>query len=253
MLRIFAATVAALFLAGASADDVVTTSVDDFSVVHRSSLPAEGVTGVAGQVSDAQRRVLAWLGQSSTWSGPPYDKPMRVLIDPDTHTPSQMRSTIFVPEARVLSALEQGDLASADLGIVHEVTHVLAASAFRKDRDRFYDDGLAVYLQHRFGPAVSYPTFGKALHVATANAAAEQGGLLPLSEVDQARRSTESPLRLLGYLQAGSFTQFLVDNFGIDAYFRIYQGEDIAAVTGQPFSALEERWRALIQDTGNPG
>lgn len=247
MLRIPAAIVAALFLAGASADEVVTTSFDEFSVVHKSSLPAAGVTGVADQVTDARRQVLAWLSQSSTWSGPPYDKPLRVLIDPDTHTPSQMRSTIYVPEARVLSALERGGLENADLGIVHEVTHVLAASAFRKDRDRFYDDGLAVYLQYQFGPASSYPTFGQALHLATADAAIMHGGLLPLESVDEARRATESSLRLRGYLQAGSFTQYLIENFGIDAYFRIYQGNDIDTVTGMPFSALEARWRTLIQ------
>ena len=247
-MNLSAALFAALILSAAPArcDDVVTIEYEGFAVVHMSSLPPEGVDEVASRVENAIRRVTAWLSQAGAYEGSPYKRPIRVLIDPDQPTPTQMRSTIFVPEARIRSAIDSNSLAEGDFGIVHEVTHVLAASAYRKDRNRFYDDGLAVYLQQKFGPAGNYPARGPDLHLATATLARSHGSLIPLAEADQARRES-GDRRRLGYLQLGSFTQFLVENYGIDAYLRIYRGDSPVDVTGLKPDVLEERWRALIQ------
>ena len=213
-----------LFSFCAEANDIVRVEHERFTVIHMSSLPAAGVDEVTAQVDRAIKQVSGWLAQAESFQSPLQADRIRVLIDPDSHTPTQQRSTIFVPEGRVREALADGGLSTGDFGIVHEITHVLAASAYRKDRNRFYDDGLAVYLQQKFGPQINYPSLGPDLHVSTAALAAEAGGLLPLGECDQARRVTDdSRKRRLAYLQLGSFTQFLIENLGVDAYFRNLQ------------------------------
>ena len=243
-----AVLVAALCFSSAQADEVEIARVEreDFTVIHAASLPQPAVDEVVGRTENAIRRVAAWLEQSASYPGSPYTGKIRVLIDPDQGTPTQMRSTIFVPDARVRAAHNAGKLDSGDFGIVHEVTHVLAASAYRKDRNRFYDDGLAVYLQQKFGPPGNYPTRGQDIHVATAEVAAAYGELIPLADADQARRES-GERRRLGYLALGSFTQFLVENYGIDAYMRAYNGADLGEVTGLTLAQLEQRWRQLIQ------
>lgn len=213
-----------------------------------SSLPATGVDAVVAQVDDAITRVSGWLAQAEEFQSPLKVEQIRVLIDPDKHTPTQQRMTIFVPELRVRNAVAENALASGDFGIVHEITHVLAESAYRKDRNRFYDDGLAVYLQQKFGPLVNYPSFGPDLHVSTAALAKDVGELIPLADCDQARRVNDDPdKRRLAYLQLGSFTQYLVENFDVDNYFAIYSGAPVDEVTGHSIDELERQWRSLIK------
>lgn len=243
------ALVAALcfFASGVNADDIVRVSHDGFTVVHMSSLPDPAVELVTDQVERAIKEVSGWLAQADSWQNPMKVERIRVLIDPDSHTPTQQRTTIFVPEGRLRRAFSESALDQADLGIVHEITHVLAESAYRQDRNRFYDDGLAVYLQQKFGPRSNYPSFGPDLHVATAALAAESGALLPLNECDQARRVTDDSVkRRLAYLQLGSFTQFLIENYGVGAYFALYGGTSSETTTGHSLDDLELRWQALI-------
>lgn len=173
---------------------------------------------------------------------------MRVVIDPDRFSPYQSRNEIRIPEARVLNLFNGVSDARIDLGIVHEVTHVLAASYARKNGDRFYDDGLAVYLQHRFGFAPNYPDFGLDLYAAVARSAAEYGNLVPLAEAEAVRGNRENSVgRRLAYLQEGAFTQFLIENHGLDDYIAIYQGANPKEVTGLTFAELESAWINLIR------
>jgi len=233
------------FFAGSvQGEEIVTREFDGFTVVHLASLPDAGVDEIANRTRLAIERVSAWLEQADSYPGSPFEGPLRVLIDPDTVTPTQMKSTLFVPERRVRDALENDAFDTAEFGIVHEVTHALAVSSLRAERNRFYDDGLAVYLQQKFGPYGNYPALGAELHVATAALAEQYGALLPLAEADQARRG--SGRRRLGYLQLGSFTQYLVENFGVNAYFRMYTGADPAVITGASLDELETRWARLI-------
>ena len=173
---------------------------------------------------------------------------MLVVIDPDRFSPYQSRNEIYLPEARVLNLFNGVEGARIDLGIVHEVTHVLAASHARKDRDRFYDDGLAVHLQHRFGFAPNYPDFGLDLYTAVAKTAVEYGALIPLAEAEAVRGNREDSVgRKLAYLQEGAFTRFLIENYGLDEYISIYQGADPKEVTGHTFAELEAAWVNAIR------
>ena len=221
---------------------------DDFSVYYGANVPDAGGELVADRVEAALKVVRAYLAQAPSYSGPPYDWPMKVVIDPDRFGPYQRRNEIYLPESRVLNILNGVEDVRVDLGIVHEVTHVLAASYARKNRDRFYDDGLAVYLQHRFGFTPNYPDFGQDLYIAVGKSAADYGDLVPLSEAESVRANAENSVgRKLAYLQEGAFTQFLIENYGLDDYIAIYQGANPTEVTGHTFEELESAWAKMIR------
>lgn len=226
---------------------------DDFSVHYSENVPDAAAELVADRVQAALKLVRAYLAQAPSYSGPPYDWPMKVVIDPDRFSPYQSRNEIYLPEARVLNLFNGVEDARIDLGIFHEVTHVLAASYARKNRDRFYDDGLAVYLQHRFGFTPNYPDFGLDLYAAVARSAAEYGDLVSLAEAEAVRGNRENSVgRKLAYLQEGAFTQFLIENYGLDDYISIYQGANPQEVTGHTFAELEAAWANMIRATPVP-
>lgn len=249
LMWVFAVLAVALTLSHARGEIVR----DDFSVHYAEGVPDAAATLVADRVEAALTVVRAYLAQAPSYSGPPYDWPMKVVIDADRFSPYQLRNEIYLPEARVLNLVNGVEGARIDLGIVHEVTHVLAASYARKDRDRFYDDGLAVYLQHRFGFAPNYPDFGLDLYAAVARSAAEYGDLIPLAEAEAVRGNREDAVgRKLAYLQEGAFTQFLIENYGLDRYVSIYQGANPVEVTGRTFADLEAAWADMIRATPVP-
>ncbi len=222
----------------------------DFTVAHRPTVPVAAAERVADRVEAARAMISAYLAQSPEYAGPPYDTPLEIVIDPERFGPFQSRSSIYLPEARVLNAHDGVEDARTDLGIVHEMTHVLAASFNRENRDRFYDDGLAVFLQHRFGWEPNYPDFGLDLYLAVARAAAEHGGLVPLADAEEVRGASETRIgRKLAYLEEGAFTQFLIERYGLDAYFRVYQGAAPAEVTGRTLDELEADFFALVRAT----
>ncbi len=225
-----------------------TLELGEFTVDYRPDhVPIEGVRLVAHRVEAALGIVRTYLAQSTAYQGPPYDTPLRVVLDPERFSPYQFGSNIALPEARVLNLVNEVEDARIDLGIIHEIVHVLAASYAREDQDRFYDDGIAVYLQHRFGSTPNYPDFGEDLYVATARMAERHGGLIPLAITEETRGSAETPVpRQLAYLQEGAFTQFLIERYGLDTYFRIFHGLPLEEATGASLSQLEAEWTVLI-------
>jgi len=232
----------------ASDSTYTTYTRGEFTVEYRAGhVPIEGVRLVADRVEAALEIVRAYLAQSDAYQGPPYDTPLGVVIDPERFAPYQFGSNIAVPEARVLNLVGNVPDARIDIGVFHEIAHVLAASYRRPEGDRFYDDGIAVYLQHRFGPTPNYPDFGEDLYIATARLAARHGGLIPLAITEETRGSAETPVaRQLAYLQEGAFTQFLIERYGLDTYFRIYHGASLEDATGKSLARLEAEWTTMI-------
>lgn len=225
----------------------LTKTHGELTLRYTKAIPVEAVEMMATRAEAGFTVVRAFLAQAETYAGEPYDTPIEILIDPDQQPPYQRGSTIRLPEARILNIYNGVKDGRTDIGLIHEITHVLAASFNRQNRDRFYDDGLAVFLQHRFGPTPNYPDFGADLYVATARVASEHGGYLKLAETEATRRKTKSRTgRKLAYLQEGAFTQFLIESYGLDAYFRIYHGTDLEAVTGKTLEALEADWQAML-------
>lgn len=221
---------------------------DGVEVVYAAPVTRRMASEVADRVLLSKRRVLAFLRQSAVYPDDRADVPIRVLVDPDATTPSQMRSSIFLPQERVLAFFDDRSTVDVSLAITHEVTHVLAVSANRANRDRFLDDGLAVFLQAELDELPAYPNYHRGLHIATANGSIERGGLIAFGQTEVTRRNPDRALDLkMAYLQQGSFTQFLLETYGLDAYLKHYYGQSAEATFGQPLAALDEKWRALIE------
>ncbi|MEM9291889.1 MAG: DUF2891 domain-containing protein [Acidobacteriota bacterium] len=171
-----------------------------------------------------------------------FESPILIDISDRHFVPSQTGRIIWVPARR----LKQDD-SGYGISMVHEVVHVVAASAYRPDR--FYDDGLAVYLQWKLGTASSFPDFGRDLYAQTLAVAEEVGGLLPLDRVEPTRqRLNGSDLLQLAYLQEGAVTRFLIEEHGLDRYLRVYRGEDFSAVYGWSQEELAQRWIEHLEE-----
>lgn len=225
----------------------LTLARGEITVRYQEVVPLEAVEMVAARAEAGFAIVRAFLAQAPTYAGEPYTEAIEIIIDPDQFAPYQSRATIRLPQTRVLNIHNGNTEERTDIGMIHEVTHVLAASFNRSNRDRFYDDGLAVYLQHRFGVEPNYPNFGEDLYVATVKVAADHGGFIPLAETEATRHASETRTsRRLAYLQEGAFTQFLIENYGLNAYFRIYHGEDLEAVTNKSLNELESDWLTVL-------
>lgn len=221
---------------------------EKFTVHYEDTLPLEAANMVAKRAEAGFTIVRAFLAQAQTYAGEPYSEPIEIFIDPNQYSPYQRGATIRLPQTRVLNMYNGNTEERTDIGLIHEITHVLAASFNRNNRDRFYDDGLAVYLQHRFGIEPNYPNFSQDLYIAAVKVATDHGGFIPLAETEANRKSNKSRTgRQLAYLQEGAFTQFLIENYGLNAYFRIYHGENLKTVTGKSLNDLESDWLIVLK------
>ncbi|MBQ4847952.1 hypothetical protein [Pseudoalteromonas sp. MMG005] len=236
----------------------LTYKSDNFTVEYDANVSKEIVAKLATQIEKERAIVLNYLNQSTSYHGTPIKEPLIVYISKKKRIPYQDWNTIHLPEKRVLQTFSEEVLsekvkgANAGLAVIHELTHVYAVSAYRKQKkngyeDRFFDDGIAVFLQHRFGAVPEYPDFGHDLYRAVAVAATEYGQLIRLAEAENVRHSAKTGLgRKLAYLQEGAFTQFLIERFGLTTYLEIYAGADVKVKTGYSLIELEKQWVTLI-------
>ena len=126
--------------------------------------------------------------------------------------------------------------------LLHEITHNYAPNT-----NRFLYEGLGVYLQDKIGEARGFPTFGRPLDAAAAEAARSVGSLDELDAVRFPRPLASVMADRPAYLLAGSFVKYLLDRKGgLDTFRALYASGDYQATYGAPFSALERDWRAHL-------
>lgn len=210
---------------------------DPFDVIFHGTDRSTVEERVLPRAHQALSDVTGYLGLS-------YEGRILIDVSPRHPVPAQARNTILIPAQRLDP---ERDPDGFGISVVHEVTHVVAVSAYRGVPNRFYDDGLAVYLQTKFGTASSYPDFGQDLHEVTVQVAKEHGGFLPLEITERTRRWSNSQLeRRLAYLQEGSFTRFLIERDGVEKYWQIYRGEDPVEVVGKSREELWTEWLEVL-------
>ncbi len=225
---------------------------EKFTIEYDKNISLNTVKQLANRVAKNREVVLSYLQQSSVYVGTPINEHLIIYVSKKRRTPYQDWNTIHIPEKRVLAAFSDSQSEHSGMAIIHELTHVYAVSAFRKQKkngyeDRFYDDGLAVFLQHRFGGTPEYPDFGTDLYRAVAEQSAKYGSLISLTEAEDIRHSAKTgTARKLAYLQEGAFTQFIIERYGLDIYLKLYQGGEPHTLTGKTFSQLEKDWIELI-------
>jgi len=150
--------------------------------------------------------------------------------------------------------------------IAHELAHV-----FFPNGNRLLAEGLAVYLQAAIGGNPAFPNFGRPLHdqvrsqlcsMAPEISHGDSTSLDSIRFFELDAIATPRPLTLrVGnefygedphgqmhlYPIAGSFIQFLIERYGVDAFRQLYERSPLLPL--QQNSGLPDRWSAIYSRT----
>ena len=130
--------------------------------------------------------------------------------------------------------------------IVHEPTHVIATSQGKPNR--YLDEGLAVFMQEKFGADKSYPNMGEDVHRVTARLIKKVGEPVSIYKLEETRNSSMvGDLRRLAYLQEGSFVRYLIEKYGLDGFMAMYEGKSYEKVYKKSLEELERDWKEFIR------
>lgn len=169
-------------------------------------------------------------------------------------------------------------VAAGKAAITHELVHV-----YYPNGNRFLAEGFAIYVQALIGGNPAFPNFGRPLHAHTFDvvcdllpefALGRMETLAALRVADLERIGTPDPLALeVGarsygvepygqarlYPIAGSFTQFLIETYGLRSFRELYARTPLLPsekapgnigrwvdVYGRPFDEFEAEWKLMI-------
>jgi hypothetical protein len=175
-----------------------------------------------------------------------YKRRIMIVVEDKRGIPraNGRQSRITIPADRI-----RGDAGGAPrvrgLGpaIAHEITHLVAKS--RGCRNRYLDEGLAVYVQERFGER-AYPNMGHDVHEETKRYSQKIGDLIPVSDLEKVRKGGDTGRRTLAYLQEGSFVRYLIERDGLPRFMSLYSCGTYLAVYGKSFSEVEQDWKRFM-------
>ena len=126
--------------------------------------------------------------------------------------------------------------------LLHEIVHVYAPNT-----NRFLAEGLAVYLQDKLGGNAAFPNFGKNLRLLARNRLSAISSLEPLNDVRTPRPLGTVMHEQVAYILAGSFVEFLVANYGVTRFRKLYEVGSYDLVYGKNLTDLEREWRVDLQ------
>lgn len=119
--------------------------------------------------------------------------------------------------------------------LAHELTHVLMGPA----ANRVLTEGLAVFDQDRFGD-FDFPDFYSTSDLG-ALGVIRRGSFLSLGRLDSGYDFV-GPNRRTAYLEAGSFADYLIGQFGLPEFEEAYRSGDYQLAYGSPMNELEAAW-----------
>ena len=128
--------------------------------------------------------------------------------------------------------------------IAHELTHVLMGNG----ANRFLTEGLAIYAQDRLGD-FDFPDFWAPAKVALIGEIRLGSFIDPFAlEPQSLPFYPGQPTRRTAYLEAGSFTEFLVDRYGYASFEKVYYSGDFVSTYTVPFRDLQMKWLDTLWD-----
>ena len=222
-------SMACLLLSHCGAVDETASSCDMIRVAS-SALSLGETKQFCYYASDERRKVEAFWG--STWSE-------IIHIDVDNR---YKFSRALTTKTRGFMEMPLTVVRAQRSALLHEIVHVYAPNT-----NRFLAEGLAVYLQQQLGGNPAFPNFGKGLRELAQNRVSAVSSLEPLNTV-----RTPRPLRTVmqeqtAYILAGSFVQFLIENYGLTLFRNLYEVGSYDLVYGKNLTALEREWRIELQ------
>jgi hypothetical protein len=150
-------------------------------------------------------------------------------------------------DLRQVFILQDGSVAPDEFAVllVHEIGHVLAGLHIALPHSLFFAEGLAVWISDAHMQSAGYIS---ALQTA---AWAHQLGVLPtLTQLRQATYEGRVRARI-EYDGAASFTFFLIDTYGMDAYKDLYALDPPEMVLDKDWDTLEAEWHAYLDQWAN--
>jgi hypothetical protein len=127
--------------------------------------------------------------------------------------------------------------------LVHEIVHIYAPHD-----NRFLAEGLAVYLQERLGGNPAFPNVrGEDFQGLARARLAEVPALAVLNAVRTPAPLSQVADTRAAYIVAGSFVGFLIEQYGLPTFRRLYETGHYEEAYGKSLQRLEEEWRAHVQ------
>ncbi|OEH94185.1 hypothetical protein [Bacillus solimangrovi] len=138
-------------------------------------------------------------------------------------------------------------------GIIHELTHAMLGYQFG---GYFTQEGLAVYIQNKYGE-FGYPSSDISIH-SLMSYFKENNKYIPLETLMNEElvsnfggKYANEVLQWMAYTEAGSFTEYLIDEYGLEMFMQLYNQPELASkveeVYKKPLSQLEEEWLNFIK------
>ncbi|MGX1982061.1 hypothetical protein EDD69_101336 [Thermolongibacillus altinsuensis] len=139
--------------------------------------------------------------------------------------------------------------------IIHELSHALFG--YTPGSGYFTQEGIAIFIQNEYKEYL-FPNEKTPIHQLM-NYFVKNERYIPLEILmneELAERFTDvygnEALSWVSYVEAGSFTTYLIDKYGKEKYFLIYNQANLAAkieqVYKKPLNELEKEWLAFINE-----
>jgi hypothetical protein len=138
--------------------------------------------------------------------------------------------------------------------IIHELTHVLAG--YTASNGHWTQEGFASYMQDQYGEDNAFPT-QKMAH-ALVKVLGEAGSALPMLEVMRDRNRTKyfglhTPWeRWLAYTQSTSLCGYLIERYGQEKFFKLYDAPfeaiDFRGLYGKTAEVLVNEWLSYVTE-----
>jgi hypothetical protein len=138
--------------------------------------------------------------------------------------------------------------------IIHELTHVLAG--YTASNGHWTQEGFASYMQDQYGEDNAFPT-QKIAH-ALVTVLVEERRLLPMRDVMRDRNRTKyfglsTPWeRWIAYTQSTSFCRYLIEAYGREKFFKLYdrpvEAIDFAGLYGKTAEVLVNEWLSYVTE-----
>lgn len=140
--------------------------------------------------------------------------------------------------------LQDGSVALDEMQalITHEVAHVITGNHIALPNSLFFAEGFATYLMDDDVQQAGYIT-----SIQAAAWAYQAGVLPPLAFLRDDATYEGRVRRRLEYDAAGSFSRFVVETYGLDAYRELYRTRVPEEALGVGWQQLEEQWHAYLQ------
>jgi hypothetical protein len=126
--------------------------------------------------------------------------------------------------------------------LLHEIVHNYAPNS-----NRFLQEGLAVYLQDRMGGNPAFPNFGENLHALARDQISLVTSLARLNDVRFPQPLSTVMQERSAYILAGSFVGFLIEEYGLPQFRKLYGTGKYDEVYLKPLQILEKEWRSSLQ------